>query len=198
MHNSGAQGGQDTVELHLTYSALTYLVTFYDANATFGGPIKSDRLWFFTATRASRNKNTVVGLYFNKTIGTPFYTPDLDRPAYRTEWLKSIGNRLTWQASDKNKVSVFGDLQAAYNRGRGEFRSPEAYMNMYNFWPQGLVQATWSSPRTNRLLLEAGVSLTLTTIPYPSPGSGDFASKRRRFVHRPGARHTRLVRAGRR
>src|SRR5213593_773818 len=152
------------------------VLTFYDASATFGGPIKKDRLWFFTATRASRNKNTVVGLYFNKTIGTPFYTPDLDRPAYRTEWLKSIGNRLTWQASEKNKVSVFGDLQAAYNRGRGEFRSPEAYMNIYNFWPQGLVQATWSSPRTNKLLLEAGWSLTLGTIPYASPGTGDFAS----------------------
>jgi hypothetical protein len=117
-----------------------------------------------------------VGLYFNKTIGTPFYTPDLDRPAYRAEWLKSVGNRLTWQVSEKNKVSVFGDLQAAYNRGRGEFRSPEAYMNMYNFWPQGLIQASWSSPRTNRLLLEAGWSLTLGTIPYASPGDGDFAS----------------------
>jgi hypothetical protein len=152
------------------------VLTFYDASATFGGPIKKDRLWFFTATRASRNKNTVVGLYFNKTIGTPFYTPDLDRPAYRAEWLKSIGNRLTWQVSEKNKVSVFGDLQAAYNRGRGEFRSPEAYMNIYNFWPQGLVQATWSSPRTNKLLLEAGWSLTLGTIPYASPGTGDFAS----------------------
>ena len=29
------------------------------------------------------------GVYFNKTQGTPFYTPDLDRPAFRQEWLKS-------------------------------------------------------------------------------------------------------------
>ena len=34
------------------------------------------------------------GVFFNKTQGTPFYTPDLTRPAYRQEWLKSAGGRL--------------------------------------------------------------------------------------------------------
>ena len=59
------------------------VLLFYDANVTVGGPIRRDRLWFFTASRAVRSKNTVPGVFFNKTLGTPFYTPDPDRPAYR-------------------------------------------------------------------------------------------------------------------
>src|SRR5215510_13041441 len=84
----------------------------YDFNGTVGGPIKKDRLWFFAATRFSGNKNQVIDVYFNKTRGTPFYTPDLDRPSYRRERLKSQAVRITWQASPKNKVSGFADTQS--------------------------------------------------------------------------------------
>ena len=152
------------------------VLLFYDANVTVGGPIMRDRLWFFSASRAVRSKNTVPGVFFNKTLGTPFYTPDPDRPAYRTEWLQSLGGRVTWQASEKNKVSGFTDIQHFFNRGRGEFASPEAYTHMWNFWPQGLGQATWTSPVSNRLLLEAGTSFMVGPIPYPSPGGAEFAT----------------------
>ena len=37
----------------------------YDTNATVGGPIRRDRLWFFAATRASDNQNQVNDVYFN-------------------------------------------------------------------------------------------------------------------------------------
>ena len=67
----------------------------------------------------SGNQNQVAGIYFNKTQGTPFYTPDLDEPAYRKEWLKSIGGRLTWQAAQKHKVNVFADVQSYQVRGSG-------------------------------------------------------------------------------
>ena len=153
------------------------VLLFYDSNVTVGGPIKRDRLWFFTAGRRTRNKNAVPGVYFNKTQGTPFYTADLDRPAYRTEWLTSLGGRVTWQVSPKHKVSGFADTQKFYDRGRGEFASPEAYTHFYNFWPQGLYSVSWSSPRTNKLLLEAGVAFTKGTIPYPSPGDGVYQVK---------------------
>ena len=64
-----------------------------------------------------------------------------------------------------------------YDRARGEFRSPEAYQLMFNFWPQGLYQATWNSPTTNKLLLEAGVSYMNGRWPYPSPGDGVYQVK---------------------
>jgi len=146
-------------------TATNKILHLYDANVTQGGPVKRDRLWFFAATRASGTKNQVAGIYFNKTRGTPFYTPDLDNPAYRKEWLKSIGGRITWQVSQKHKVNLFGDLQSYQVRGQGGNESPEAVTG-WQFWPAGLYQATWSSPTSNRLLFDAGVSLTKNGFPY--------------------------------
>src|SRR5437773_1489941 len=139
----------------------------YDFNATVGGPIRKDKLWLFAASRLGGTKIQVPGVFFNTSIGTPFYTPG--DPAYRQEWLRSQAVRLTWQVSDKNKMNVFADTQALIVRGRGEFAAPESATG-YNFWPQGLYQVSWSSPRTSRLLLEAGASYMKGPYPFPSPG----------------------------
>jgi hypothetical protein len=131
----------------------------YDTNFTVGGPIRKDRLWFFAATRFSSTKNRIAGRYFNKTQGTSFFTPDLDRPQYRKEWLRSQAIRLTWQVSQKNKVNGFADPQYYMMRGFGANGAPEANGCWY-MWPLGLYQASWTSTVTNKFLLEAGASLT--------------------------------------
>lgn len=164
--NKNLQSNNFTDELRSRGLAATNKVLhLYDVNVTEGGPIKQDRLWFFAATRASGTKNQVAGIYFNQTRGTPFYTPDLERPAYRKEWLKSLGGRVTWQVSPKHKVSVFGDLQSYQVRGFGGNEAPEAITG-WQFWPAGLYQATWSSPVSNRLLFDGGMSLTKNGFPY--------------------------------
>ena len=152
------------------------LLKFYNFDMTVGGPIKRDKVWFFAATRAARNKNLVPNTWFNDGIGTPFYVPDLNRPGYRTEWMRSGGGRVTVQATPRNKISGFIDAQGFFNRGRGEFASPEAYQSQYNLSPEQLYQANWTSPLSNRLLLEAGFSHMRGRWPYPSPGDGEFAS----------------------
>ena len=131
----------------------------YDTNVTLGGPVSRDRVWFFAAARFSATQNLNAGRYFTKTVGAVSYTPDLNRPAYYQDWLKSQAGRLTWQVSPKNKVNVFADVQTVQTRGTGANTAPEA-QTCYNMWPQGLYQGTWSSPVTNKLLLEAGASLT--------------------------------------
>src|SRR5438105_4978969 len=83
----------------------------YDTNITLGGPVKRDRLWFFVATRFSGTQNLNAGRYFTKNVGAIAYTPDLTRPAYYQDWLKSQAGRLTWQVSPKNKVNLFVDAQ---------------------------------------------------------------------------------------
>ena len=140
----------------------------YDFNYSFGGPVVRDKLWFFTATRFTGNQNQLSGLFFNSTPGDAClcYTPDFDRPAFKREWLRSIAGRLTWQASEKNKFNFFADIEAWYARGRGSNNAPEAF-TAFNFWPDGLYQASWSSPVSNRLLLEAGWSLTRGSWPRP-------------------------------
>lgn len=145
----------------------------YDLNLIAGGPVKKDRIWFFAANRYAGNKNSVGGQYFNATQGTPFFTPDLNRQQYRQEWVKSLGARMTWQLSEKNKLSVFADTQGFYNRGRGEFTAPESSALAFNLAPQGLYQASLNSVRSSKLLVEAGMSYAMNRWPFPSPGA-DF------------------------
>jgi len=141
----------------------------YDFNIYAGGPIKQDRLWFFAASRFNGSQNQVAGIYFNKTQGTPFYTPDLDRPAFRREWLKSMGERVTWQASPRNKVNLFSDTQSYQVRGYPGNNAPEA-QTVWSFWPNGLYQGTWTSPVTSKFLLEAGFSFAQNGYPYRRVG----------------------------
>jgi hypothetical protein len=162
-----------TDSLHgIGLTATSKVIHLYDGNVTVGGPIKQDRLWFFTAGRMAGNENTVVGVFFNSTPHSPFYTPDLSRPGFRKEWLQSAGARLTWQATQKTKISGISDFQRFFNRGRGEFADPVAAANSYNLSPQGVFQVSMNSVRTSKLLLEAGGSFTQNQWPFPSPGDG--------------------------
>jgi len=190
--NDGLQA--DNLDQGLIDQGVTFtneMLQFYNVDATLGGPIAQDKVWFYAAARAARNKNTVPGVFFNQAIGSPSleYVPDETRRAYRTEWMRSIGGRITWQASERNKIGVFADFQSFFNRGRGEFYSPEAFQHQYNLSPEQLYQATWTSPVSSRLLLEAGFSNMRGRWPYPSPGDGEFASA-------PGAIHTRELTTG--
>ena len=45
---------------------------------------------------------------------------------------------------------------------------------MWSFWPNGLYQATWSSPVTQRFLLEAGFSFAQNGYPYTREQSTDI------------------------
>jgi len=139
---------------------LNQLLYLADVNTTLGGPIKRDSLWFFTASRLAGNKNQVQGIYFNKTRGTHVYTPDFDQPGFRNASIKSQAARLTWQVKPKHKLSGFADLQQFQVRGVGDFKALEA-QTRWNFWPSTLLQASWTSPQTSKLLLEAGFSATL-------------------------------------
>jgi hypothetical protein len=146
------------------------VLNLYDAAATSGGPIRKDRLWFFTAHRKWGNRNQLANLFFNKTQGTPFYTPDLARAADRDESYRAHALRLTWQAAQKHKMSFFVDLQDNIVNSGTSANAVET-ISGWHFWPQGLFQMTWSSPVTNRLLLEAGASLMLSHWPnFRQPG----------------------------
>ena len=149
------------------------VVRQYDFVPTLGGPIKRDKLWFYYGSRITGLRNQWAGVYANKTIGTRFYTPDLDRPATRQDHMWSHAVRLTWQVSSKSKLNIFADTQ--HNTVKGSANSiataPEAVAG-WNFTPQGLYQATWSSPWTSRLLMEAGASFAVSAWPnFPLYGA---------------------------
>ena len=148
-------------------------------DATIGGPIRKDRLWFFGAFRKAGNENQIAGQFFNLTQGAPIYTPDLSRPSVTNEYLWDYAVRLTFQATPKNKVSFFADFQnnCTCRYAAAGFVAPEAVPRMH-FNPQGVFMATWSSPRTNKLLLEAGAGFVLSHWPnfrQPEVGFDDIS-----------------------
>jgi hypothetical protein len=147
------------------------VLRIYDAGVTLGGPVKKDKLWFLAAYRNWGNENQIAGIYWNKTQGTPFYTPDRTRPADRFEYFRSWAGRLTWQASSKNKISFFADTQNNCSCRREGFIAPEAQASL-RFKPQGLYQVTWNSPVTNKLLLEGGAGATISHWPTILPQAG--------------------------
>ena len=132
-----------------------------DLNGAFGGPIKKDKLWFFLTSRYQGTQRYVAGMYYNKNAGdiTKWtYEPDLTRPALDDGTWKSAALRLTYQATQKNKINVFWDEQdrrVGWVGGGTTVRSPEEIALQFGH-PNRVGQLTWSSPVTSRILLEAG------------------------------------------
>jgi hypothetical protein len=137
-----------------------------DLGGTLGGPIKLDRLWFFAAQRFYHGEAQIAGQFYNTTQGTLFYTPDLTRPMFRLEDFESTVLRLTWQASAKNKINAYGEIQSNWMHRHtfSGFAAPEA-IPIFRFAPQALYQLTWASPLTSKLLLEAGAGTTISHWP---------------------------------
>jgi hypothetical protein len=141
-----------------TVTSVDYI---FDSGGTLGGPIKKDRLWFFTSLRWWGNQRIAAGKFINQAQGTPFYVPDETKPAWVHEWYESKAVRITWRASERHKFNFFVDPQrdchCPANVASGSINAPEAFFS-YKLHPAGLYQATWSAPMTNRLLLEAGTA----------------------------------------
>lgn len=138
-------------------TAVNHIHRLWDVNPSVGGPIKQDSLWFFGSYRYWGLYDWVAGMYYDKNPNDFVYTPDLSRQALDNIWNTSEGVRLTWQANQKNK---FGLYLANQHRCQCHWhvsatRTPEASEYQRNPMSK-LAQATWKSPLTNRLLLEAG------------------------------------------
>ena len=150
--------------------------TLYLAEASLsdGGPIKTDRIWFFYNTRYSSSGSTLPGIYYNLNAGDPTkwtYVPDLTRSVAN----KQTGSinptlRLTAQVTPRNKLNLYWDpssYRLSDNPAIGGITGPTAgapetaTVSGGTGWKGGysrMETARWTSPATSRLLLEAGVS----------------------------------------
>jgi hypothetical protein len=136
---------------------------YYDIGGGMGGPIKQNKLWFFTAARYEDRSLYQAGNYYNKRQGTVFYEPDLSRPAYNHDYSKDLSLRLTWQATTKHKlVGSFTEHPAcqctfALLEQVSPIFAPEAVAE-HRYVPQYLGTAHYQAPLTERLLVEADYS----------------------------------------
>jgi hypothetical protein len=132
----------------------------YDVAPTFGGPIQKDKFWFFVSVRRENNLN-----YASNVFMTPIdprssvYNPDLNNRATYSNVLPTAGLRLTYQATPRNKFTASYDYrhrcQCPNLPGGTNFGiAPSAAVGA-SWYPQNIDLVGWSSPVTNKLLLDA-------------------------------------------
>jgi hypothetical protein len=151
----------------------------WEMNPAFGGPLIRDRLWFFTSGRVSDVKNYIAGAVRNANAGNAAsfaYAPDTSfRGSRDTRW-RAVNGRVTWQATQQNKLSLFVDLQDRCSCvDTRALTSPEASAN-FEFPAKRLVTATYTAPLTSRLLVEAAFARKPEDWGYFQPEGGDDAA----------------------
>ena len=164
--NSSFQGDNLSAAQIATGLSPTELDKLWDVNPSFGGPIRRDSLWFFSSFRHQGNRQR-INMFTNANAGdgTKWTYEPTARQAIDDGTWKNTSGRLTWQATARNKID--GWINVQYNCQHcveggsrsglsftGLIASPEAQSTNENH-PSILGQLSWSSPLTNRVLLEA-------------------------------------------
>lgn len=130
----------------------------WDINPEIGGPIKRDKLWFHATLRHTGASN-YAGVFANLNAGNPnvwTYAPDTSQPYVRQNKWRNGDLRLTWQATPKNKLGFAYDQTAACQcpNNASATIAPEAAEHA-KYDPKRALTVDWTSPITNRLLLDA-------------------------------------------
>lgn len=118
----------------------------WDFSIALGGPIKQDRIWYFGGFRDVGNRNIVANSFM----------PD-GSPGIFDQTVYNVTGRITAQLTPRNKLTVYNDrafkkLQREF--GAGVEPSKAAGGRTPVLYYTGAVK--WTSPVTNKLMLEAG------------------------------------------
>jgi hypothetical protein len=141
----------------------------WDLNPVGGGPILKDRMWIFGGFRHWGTYNNVPGSFKDASFSEKFYscTPDASGNCTTDQnlfpvWHESAAARLTTQVTQKNKVNLYYDWQFTDfgNCFVPSFLTAISACPEFKNVPQYIVQGSWSSPVSSKLLLEAGGTIT--------------------------------------
>ena len=119
----------------------------YEFNPSFGGPIKRDKLWFYFTYKLTDTKSFTS-------------LPDGSQGVLQ-QWPNwSAVTRVTWQATERDKIRVYVDKQRNGNKAEG-LGPQTAFSASHQLWtPTGWTpQIKWTQATTNRLMLDAGFTM---------------------------------------
>jgi hypothetical protein len=170
--SEGMQADNFTAELRARGATQpTPTTRVYDVNGAVGGPLVRDRLWYYMSARVQGSRQNILNVWYNQNAGNAAawtYVPDFSRPAFYDRTWENYTPRITWQAGTRNKFSFSWDEQpvcractgtASFSGSPAAGTTPEADGHG-EFSPQRVQTGRWTSPVTNRLLLEAGFGTT--------------------------------------
>jgi hypothetical protein len=153
-----------------------------------GGPILRDRVWFFGNVRTVGTHQDVPNLWGNTNAGDPdvwTYERDESVKVRNANAKLTTSMRLTWQATRRNKAGFYIDYTknctgSAYQRGGSQCRQPgdgwtaagpgigpgvaTTSPESGSIWDDRakIMQASWSTPLSRRVLIDAGFSSFFT------------------------------------
>ena len=154
---------------NLGVSSVDTIRRIFDYNATLGGPIIRDRLWFFHSLRYWGVWDPPASTYLDD---GSIFSPERN--------ITSPILRITYQASQSNKISVHFDRQAkssgptltaSYPAVVNSIGSdPETARNWQDSrTPYGVASVKWTSTPSNRVLIEAGYVSSFTYVLVKPP-----------------------------
>ena len=144
------------------------LIRDYDTSGAFGGPIKRDRLWFFSTARAwqkdawSRQTERIWDNANAGKWGANYVADRSQGPLTLMNMTRNANTRITLQATQKDKVNFFWDegltCQDPCDGSVAPWTARDGWWSG-QVHPARLMQASWTNPLTNVILLEAGLSV---------------------------------------
>lgn len=133
----------------------------WDVDPAGGGPIVRDRVWIYGSYRNWGTYNTVAGSFKDQDFTEFFYQPSTTQNLFPVRHESGVAN-VTTQANQKNKFNFYYDWQYTLfdNCFVPSYLTAISACPTFKNVPQYVVQGSWSSPVTNKLLLEAGATVT--------------------------------------
>jgi hypothetical protein len=128
-----------------------------DINGAFGGPVKRDRLWFYSIGRYNKYSNFIAGQYFTKDISAARRDLDLSRPAYNETNNSEGAVRVAAALSQAQRLTGFLYYQKRLYPYQlvSAVNAPEAATN-YDF-PGWFWSGSYTNVLSNRLLLDGAM-----------------------------------------
>jgi Carboxypeptidase regulatory-like domain len=140
------------------------ILRIHDLSGAFGGPLRKDKLWFWTAHRFWGYKQIRTNTFYEKNPFDFVYDPDPTRPGTESQHNVSDDIRLTWQMTPRNKFSAYYNY-APRNTNHwtlGSTIQPDA-SNLQNLPINHFESFTFRSTITSKALFEAAMGNTSET-----------------------------------
>jgi hypothetical protein len=152
--------GSKTFNRSNTLTNVDVIKKIWDVNPQIGGPIVRNKVWFNYTFRHLGSTKTKTDAYFDANPSPFIYTSDTSKPGLDDGHIVSNAGRISWQASSKDKITVYHDNQRKYRDHWGIAATIPPEAAGVQVTPTSFVNVTkWTRPHTNRLLLEAGVGI---------------------------------------